>query len=283
MGKQKKDKGKKGGTSAAIPSLMEENFPILGGSGNTGACTRSNSTTTATITTTATNKLTHNTIDAACNSKLQTSGQEKAQSTSTADTSPVAFLTDTVWKKHSGVSVIVPDSADTSSRRLDAGNSSQKEASAGAAAVWCVHATKSAKLPVQVEKRKHKTVTVVRNISGDASVLLSSLKLALGTGGKLMTSAEESSSSVEIEIQGDHVNRVSSFVCAEHARISRTGGRQGVLKGVSKGELAAHSAAKSKNAPGAGAGGAPKSISKLDQKAAALQQQQKQKQSRGRK
>ena len=108
-------------------------------------------------------------------------------------------------------------------------------------------------------------------------MLLSSLKLALGTGGKLAASEENSNPSIssnimEIEIQGDHIKRIAKHLCMEHARLLLGGGK-GALRGVSKGELSAHLpvSAKSKQLTGSGTGSA-RSIAKLDAKAAQLKQ-----------
>ena len=147
--------------------------------------------------------------------------------------------------------------------------------SVGVGVAWSINATKTAKLPLQIEKRKHKTVTVLKNINGDASVLLSSLKLSLGTGGKLVdgmeASGEGGGGTAEIEIQGDHLKRIANYLCDEHARLMLVGGGRGVLRGVSKAELATHGSVP-KVKKGSATGSTGKSIAKLDQKAAALKQ-----------
>eukprot|EP00959_Pyramimonas_sp_CCMP1952_P158331 3311220-Pyramimonas_sp.AAC.1 len=68
-----------------------------------------------------------------------------------------------------------------------------------------VQATKKGGIPVAVEKRpKGKVVTVVRNVSGDAKGLLSSLQNAAGAGG--------SDHGSFIELQGDHQRMVEEYL-----------------------------------------------------------------------
>jgi translation initiation factor 1 (eIF-1/SUI1) len=65
--------------------------------------------------------------------------------------------------------------------------------------------TRKGGLPVFVEKRaKGKTVTVVRNVSGDAEALLKLLKKRCGAGGVLRDG--------EVEIQGDHRAAIENFL-----------------------------------------------------------------------
>jgi translation initiation factor 1 (eIF-1/SUI1) len=145
--------------------------------------------------------------------------------------------------------------------------------------LWFVHGTKNGGFPLQVEKRKHKTVTTLRNITGDGEALLSDLKRALGTGGKIVknisieadtataANAEQADVPVEIEIQGDHTKRMTAYLC-DSSRSSH-------IKGVSRAELA-----KGQGQGGGGEGGAGsskskssgKSIAKLDDKRASLKQ-----------
>lgn len=68
-----------------------------------------------------------------------------------------------------------------------------------------VEKTRKGGLPVFIEKRaKGKTVTVVRNVSGDAEALLKLLKKRCGAGGVLREG--------DVEIQGDHRTAVESFL-----------------------------------------------------------------------
>jgi len=65
--------------------------------------------------------------------------------------------------------------------------------------------TRKGGLPVFVEKRaKGKTVTVIRNITGDAEDLLKTLKKRCGAGGVIRDG--------DVEIQGDHRSAVEAFL-----------------------------------------------------------------------
>lgn len=101
-----------------------------------------------------------------------------------------------------------------------------------------VTGTKKGTIPVVLEKRKHgKTVTVIRNVHGDAKKLLVEMKHVLGTGGSVVPMRDESKSPkdharelkqqkrskkkrgermggeiYQVEIQGDHLKRVSAFL-----------------------------------------------------------------------
>jgi len=70
-----------------------------------------------------------------------------------------------------------------------------------------VEKTRKGGLPVFVEKRaKGKTVTVVRNVSGDTEALLKLLKKRCGAGGVIRDG--------DVEIQGDHRAAVESLLRA---------------------------------------------------------------------
>ncbi len=65
--------------------------------------------------------------------------------------------------------------------------------------------TRKGGLPIFVEKRaKGKTVTVIRNVTGDAQELLRTLKKRCGAGGVFRDG--------EVEIQGDHCAAVEQFL-----------------------------------------------------------------------
>lgn len=125
---------------------------------------------------------------------------------------------------------------------------------------WCIRGTKGAKIPLQVEKRKHKTVTMLRNIEGDIDNLLLELKRALGTGGKVVASLDDMSC-CEIEIQGDHFQRIATFLVTESIRYPRC------LRGIARTEI---DGAQPKNKQAAT--NKSKSIARLDKKAASLKQ-----------
>jgi translation initiation factor 1 (eIF-1/SUI1) len=77
-------------------------------------------------------------------------------------------------------------------------------------APYRVGRTRNGGWPVGVEKRaKGKQVTVVRNVTGDASTLVQALKKRCGAGG--VARAEE------IEIQGDHRAAIITFLEEQHA------------------------------------------------------------------
>lgn len=65
--------------------------------------------------------------------------------------------------------------------------------------------TRKGGLPVFVEKRaKGKTVTVIRNVSGDAEALLRKLKKRCGAGGVVRDG--------DVEVQGDHRAAVEDYL-----------------------------------------------------------------------
>merc|ERR1712048_355057 len=71
--------------------------------------------------------------------------------------------------------------------------------------VYSIAKTKKGGLPVRVESRgKGKKVTVVFNVTGDASKLLQELKQAAGCGGVLREGT--------LEIQGDKLQFVEKFI-----------------------------------------------------------------------
>ena len=70
-----------------------------------------------------------------------------------------------------------------------------------------VHGTKKGSIPLSTESRaKGKKVTVLRNVDGDMQALLKDLKESLGTGGL----AHENGT--ELEIQGEHEDRIAAFL-----------------------------------------------------------------------
>ena len=286
MGRQKKKEKQEGGESKNKPSTVssfqaEEDFPALGSSTIT-------STSISISTSTSTSSGNGNNINSnksyPCFNTPSTTTIPPSTDTALPPPPPprpaaATLLSSTVWLKHSSDTLIkTPTGIDNHAPSTISTNSaSQNTVSSPEASPWCVHATKSGKIPLQVEKRRHKSVSVLRNITGDPTLLLSSLKLALGTGGKLAASEENSNTSIssnimEIEIQGDHIKRIAKHLCMEHARLLLGGGK-GALRGVSKGELSAHLpvSAKSKQLTGSGTGSA-RSIAKLDAKAAQLKQ-----------
>ena len=72
------------------------------------------------------------------------------------------------------------------------------------APAWRVRGTKKGEWPIDVEKRKHHTVTCIRNVSGDANALCTELQDALGAGGTVRGSV--------VELQGAHTDRCVSFL-----------------------------------------------------------------------
>lgn len=66
----------------------------------------------------------------------------------------------------------------------------------GAEPRYCVTGSKKGGFPVMLEKRGHKKVTVVRNVTGDRTALLAVLKKRLGCGGVLNDDGS-------IEVQGE--------------------------------------------------------------------------------
>jgi len=78
------------------------------------------------------------------------------------------------------------------------------EATAAAVPAFRIARTRKGDYPISVERRAAgKTVTIIRNISGDSEALLSLLKKHCATGGKAF---EDS-----VEIQGDHTEKVKAF------------------------------------------------------------------------
>ena len=72
-------------------------------------------------------------------------------------------------------------------------------------APYQVAKTRKGGLPVFVERRAAgKVVTVIRNISGDAEALLTTLKKRCGAGGVVRDG--------DVEIQGDHRARIEAFL-----------------------------------------------------------------------
>lgn len=87
-------------------------------------------------------------------------------------------------------------------------------------AAYHVKGSKKGGLPVTVEKRnKGKHVTVVGNVTGDASALLLELKQALGTGGVV---SSNSNGFLQVEIQGEVEARVKAYLTT-HASDSLQG------------------------------------------------------------
>eukprot|EP00041_Stephanoeca_diplocostata_P029123 m.852340 g.852340 ORF g.852340 m.852340 type:complete len:241 (-) comp23495_c0_seq2:2632-3354(-) len=70
---------------------------------------------------------------------------------------------------------------------------------------WKVGGTKKGALPIRVEKRGHKTVTVVYNVLQRPDMLLYDLKRSIGTGGKLCGPGI-------IEIQGDQQKKIEAHL-----------------------------------------------------------------------
>eukprot|EP00400_MALV-I_sp_L67-5_P000774 gene774-525_t len=72
---------------------------------------------------------------------------------------------------------------------------------------FTVHATKKGELPIKTEKRaKGKKVTVISNVRGKATKLLSALQSLLGVGG---TVRRQSGQEWCVEVQGEHPGRVT--------------------------------------------------------------------------
>lgn len=260
MGKQKKEKEKR----SIAPSLTVDDFPSLGcgsGSGISSGCDKS-----------ADGK---SSVAPHLSASHPTSSPDASIACSESTASTATLLAPSAWLKTSAVATSgVPCSL---AARLPQQTESPDTRTEQAVIEcdWMVAATKTAKLPIQIEKRKHKTVTVVRNITGNAAALLSSLKVALGTGGTLVQGGGDTdvSGGVEIEIQGDHAKRIGAYLTGEHARLVQSGGR-GALRGVSKGELEEHSrSGADKKGKGNAPAGAGRSIASLDKKAAVLKQQ----------
>jgi translation initiation factor 1 (eIF-1/SUI1) len=78
-------------------------------------------------------------------------------------------------------------------------------------ATYQVKGSKKGGLPVTAEKRnKGKHVTVVGNVTGDASALLLELKQALGAGGQVVSSS--GNGFFQVEIQGEVEARVKAYL-----------------------------------------------------------------------
>ncbi len=81
----------------------------------------------------------------------------------------------------------------------------QTETAASSSRVYEIARTRKGGYPVFVEKRaKGKTVTVVRNVTGDLATLAKTLKTLCGAGGV----ARDDS----VEIQGNHKDRIIAFL-----------------------------------------------------------------------
>ena len=80
------------------------------------------------------------------------------------------------------------------------------------APAWRVRGTKKGDWPIDVEKRKHHTVTCIRNVGGDANALCTELQDALGAGGTVRGSV--------VELQGAHVDRCVAFLCARRRHVA---------------------------------------------------------------
>jgi translation initiation factor 1 (eIF-1/SUI1) len=80
------------------------------------------------------------------------------------------------------------------------------------APAWRVRGTKKGDWPIDVEKRKHHTVTVLRNVSGDAHALCTELQDALGAGGTVRGSV--------VELQGAHTDRCIAFLSERRRHVA---------------------------------------------------------------
>ena len=80
------------------------------------------------------------------------------------------------------------------------------------APAWRVRGTKKGDWPIDVEKRKHHTVTVLRNVSGDVQSLCTELQDALGAGGTVRGSV--------VERQGAHTDRCIAFLSARRRHVA---------------------------------------------------------------
>ena len=80
------------------------------------------------------------------------------------------------------------------------------------AAAWRVRGTKKGDWPIDVEKRKHHTVTCIRNVGGDANALCTELQDALGAGGTVRGSV--------VELQGAHTDRCVAFLSARRRHVA---------------------------------------------------------------
>ena len=79
------------------------------------------------------------------------------------------------------------------------------------APAWRVKATKKGDWPIIVEKRKHHTVTCIRNVTG-AELLCTELQDALGAGGCVRGNV--------VELQGRHTDRCVAFLVAHLRHVS---------------------------------------------------------------
>jgi len=73
------------------------------------------------------------------------------------------------------------------------------------ALAFCVGRTRKGGYPVSLEKRPGgKTMTIIRNVSGDADALLTLLKKRCAAGGKAFEDW--------VEVQGDHCDKVQALL-----------------------------------------------------------------------
>ena len=91
-------------------------------------------------------------------------------------------------------------------------------------APYTVHGSKKGGFPVTKEKRSRgKIVTIIRRVTGDQQALLKALRSKLGCGGNLVkTPGSINDNAFDIEIQGDTIERVKTFLI-----------QQSCLKGIS--------------------------------------------------
>lgn len=68
---------------------------------------------------------------------------------------------------------------------------------------WAERPKKKKQLKVFTEKRKGQTLTIVKNYDGDLKAMAKALKQHLSCGGTIKNE--------QIELQGDHVQKVSSY------------------------------------------------------------------------
>lgn len=87
----------------------------------------------------------------------------------------------------------------------NAGRESRRVAESPAAPSFAVARTRKGGWPVSIEKRPGgKTVTLIRNVTGDAKALLSLLRKRCGAGGSVREGA--------IELQGDQQARIRKIL-----------------------------------------------------------------------
>ena len=145
----------------------------------------------------------------------------------------VNLLSPSVWNKQSNIFHSILDKS-----KLKMSENVKEETEE--VTKWCIYGTRNSKLPLHVEKNRNKFVTILNNITGDASCLLSTLKQSLGTGGNVMESDAlwkvNDENMMKIEIQGEKVERIALFLCQEHMRLLHNK-EKGVLKGISKAEV----------------------------------------------